>query len=123
MPKIHSIETIGNNMVRPAPPVDINGVIFEANDDKTLTDNAVLCQNILRYGREQGYNSNGFRFSDLVNWLMKNSPEFIDLYSGNKAKTPPSMRLSNNRQRIQRLIDALITLRLVKVRSLSGAEK
>jgi hypothetical protein len=77
MPKIHSIETNSDNIVRPAPPVDINVVIFEANDDKTLTNNALLCHDILRYGREQKYSSGGFRFSDLVNWLMRNNLEFM----------------------------------------------
>jgi hypothetical protein len=123
MPKIHSIETNSDNIVRPAPPVDINGIIFEAKDDKTLTNNALLCQDILRYGREQKYSSSGFRFSDLVNWLMRNNLEFINYYSGYRVKTPYSLRLANNRQRIQKLVDRLITLGLVKIKSLTTAEK
>jgi hypothetical protein len=123
MPKIHSIETNSDNIVGPAPPVDINGVIFEAKDDKTLTNNALLCQDILRYGRDQKYSSGGFRFSDLVNWLMRNNLEFINYYSGYKVKTPYSLRLANNRQRIQKLVDQLITLGLVKIKSLTTAEK
>ena len=123
MPKIHSIETNSDNIVGPAPPVDINGVIFEAKDDKTLTNNALLCHDILRYGRDQKYSSGGFRFSDLVNWLMRNNLEFINYYSGYKVKTPYSLRLANNRQRIQKLVDQLITLGLVKIKSLTTAEK
>jgi hypothetical protein len=123
MPKIHSINTNNDSIVRPTPPIDINGAIFEAKDDKTLTNNALLYQDILRYGRDRKYDSNGFRFSDLVNWLMRNNLEFINLYSGSKGKTPYSTRLSNNRQRIQKLIDELITLGLLKVKSLTTAEK
>jgi hypothetical protein len=123
MPKIHSIETNSDNMITPASPVDINGVVFEANDDKTLTNNALLCHDILRYGREQRYNSNGFRFTDLVNWLMRNNLEFIKYYSGYKTKTPYNLRLANNRQRIQKLVDRLITLGLIKIKSLTTAEK
>jgi hypothetical protein len=123
MPKIHSIERNGDNMVRPASPVDINGVIFEANDDKTLTNNALLCHDILRYGREHKYNSNGFRFTDLVNWLMRTNPELIEYYGGYKRNTPYNIRLANNRQRIQKLVDRLIALGLVKIKSLTTAEK
>lgn len=123
MPKIHSIKANGDNMVTPAPPVDINGVIFEADDDKTLTKNALLCQDILRYGREQRYSTSGFRFSDLGNWLMRHNPEFINYYSGSKGKIRYYTRLSNNRQRIQKIIDDLISLGLLKVKSLTTAEK
>jgi len=54
---------------------------------------------------------------------MRNNLEFIKYYSGYKTKTPYNLRLANNRQRIQKLVDRLITLGLIKIKSLTTAEK
>jgi hypothetical protein len=79
---------------------------------------------ILRYGREQNYEGDvGFRYTDLANWLMKYNQEFQNYYSDSMKSTPPNIKVANNRQRIERLIEDLIRLGLLKVKSIVQAEK
>jgi hypothetical protein len=82
-----------------------------------------MYHDLLRYGRDREGNNEGFRFSDLGNWLIANNREFSNYYTDSKNRTPPNVRLANNRQRIEKLIDGLVTLGLLKVSSFVEAEK
>lgn len=75
-----------------------------------LKNNALLYQDILAYGKKK---NEGFKFTELANWLLQKNREFIDEFSGSKAKTPLSTRLAIKRNRIQRHIDNLVQLGLV----------
>ena len=122
MPIIHSIDSGEDNIVK-STKLDINNEIFGTKDGKTLTNNALMYQDMLRYVRDRESINEGFRFSDLGNWLIKNNREFSNIYIDSKKRTPPNVRLANNRQRIQKLIDGLVTLGLLKVNSFVVAEK
>jgi hypothetical protein len=121
MAEMHSID---NNIAWPKKPIDIS-VIFEKKGKNNMpTKNALLYQDILRYGREKKYEEDAsFRYTDLANWLMKYNQEFQDYYSDSYKKTPPNVKIANNRQRIEGLIEGLIRLGLLKVKSVIQAEK
>lgn len=122
MAEMHSISTNEDKINKPTK-IDINTEIFGTKDGNTFTNNALLYQDILRYGREREYNNEGCRFSDLGNWLIANSLEFSKYYSDSKKRTPLSVRLANNRHRIQKLVDNVVTLGLLKIKSFVEAEK
>lgn len=122
MSKIHSIDSNDEKIVK-SVRIDINSEIFGTKDGNTLTNNALMYHDMLRYGRERESNNEGFRFTDLGNWLIKNNREFYNYYTDSKKRTPPNIRLANNRQRIQKLIDGLVTLGLLKISSFVEAEK
>lgn len=122
MAEMHSIDS-NDDKIAKLVKIDNNSEIFGTKDGNTLTNSALLYQDILRYGREREYNNEGFRFSDLGNWLIANNLEFSKYYSDSKKRTPLNVRLANNRHRIQKLVDNLVTLDLLKVKSFVQAEK
>ena len=122
MAEMHSIDS-NEDKIAKLVKIDNNSEIFGTKDGNTLTNSALLYQDILRYGREQEYNNEGFRFSDLGNSLIANNLEFSKYYSDSKKRTPLNVRLANNRHRIQKLVDNLVTLDLLKVKSFVQAEK
>ncbi len=77
------------------PRLEIN-IIFERDSNGiTPTLDALLYQDILKYGTEQQY-ENGFRFTQLANWLMKRNDEFYNYYTGSKSRTPPNARVAKS---------------------------
>lgn len=104
------------------PRLEINLLFEREPDGITPTLNALLCQDILKYGTEHLY-QNGFRFTELANWLMKRNNEFYTYYTGSKSHTPKNARVANKRQRIQRHIDILIQLGMIYEKSVVKAEK
>ena len=101
---MHSIDSNGDKIVNPFK-LNVNSEIFGTKDDKTLTNSALMYHDMLKYGRDRAGNNEGFRFSDLGNWLIANNREFSNYYTDSKKRTPPNVRLANNRQRIQKIID------------------
>lgn len=122
MSKIPSIQ---KDIVWPQRPIDINVILNTSSKNKMQAKNALLYQDILKYAREQEYKNdgNGFRFTDLANWLMRNNLEFLEYYSDSDKHTPPNVKIANNRQRIEGLLDGLIRLGLLKVKTIIQAEK
>ena len=88
--------------------------MFERDSEDHSTKNALLYQDILRYGSEHPF-SDGFRFTELANWLMDNNLEFYNYYTDSLGKVSKSNRVAQRRQRIQACIDNLVTLRLLYV--------
>ena len=82
-------------------------MILEMKDEKLFSDIALLYQGILEYGIECA-DGNGIRFTDMANWLIQTLPEFINYYSGSKAKTPLNARLANRRDRIKRALCSFV---------------
>jgi hypothetical protein len=115
MTKMHSIEEY-----HPLPPIDMR-VIFTTGSNKILLRNdAFLYRDILAYGKEK---NDGFKSTEVGNWLLQNNIEFRNEFSGNKAKTPPSTRLAIKRNRIQRHIHNLIRLGLIYEKTTVKNEK
>lgn len=104
------------------PRLEINALFERESDGITPTPNALLHQDILKYGAEHPY-ENGFRFTALANWLIKRNDEFSNYYTGSKSHTPPNARVANKRQRIQRHIDNLIQLGLIYEKAIVKAER
>jgi hypothetical protein len=103
--KMHSIERY-----HPMGVIDMSRVFATNSNKKMLRNDALLYQDILAYGKKK---TDGFKFTELANWLLQNNREFMHEFSGSKAKTPPSTRLAIKRNRIQRHIDNLVQLGLV----------
>jgi hypothetical protein len=122
MAKIHSIQ---GDIVWPQRPIDISIILNTSSKNKMQAKNALLYQDILRYAREQQCmnDGNGFRFTDLANWLMKNNLEFLQYYSDSAKHIPHNVKVANNRQRIEGLLDGLIRLGLLKIKMIIQAEK
>jgi hypothetical protein len=62
-------------------------------------------------------------YTDLANWLMRNNLEFLEYYSDSNKHTPPYVKVANNRQRIEGLLDGLIRLGFLKLKKIIQAEK
>jgi hypothetical protein len=107
--------------VRPSfmPPINM---IIEMKDEMIFSDNALLYQGILEYGIKYD-NGDGFLFTDMGNWLIETLPEFVNYYSGSKAKTRKSSRLENRRERIQNHLSHLFTMELVRIKRMVPARK
>jgi hypothetical protein len=105
MTKMHSIEEY-----HPLRITDLSRVFSTSSSKKMLRNNALLYQDILAYGKNK---TEGFKFTELANWLLQNNREFMHEFSGSNAKTPRSTRLAIKRNRIQRHIDNLMQLGLV----------
>jgi hypothetical protein len=65
----------------------------------------------------------GFKFTDLANWLLDKNLEFRTYYQDSNAKIPKSARIANKRQRIQRHLDDLLKIGLLRIKSEVTAEK
>jgi hypothetical protein len=76
---------------------------------------------ILKFAK-QNYND-GFRFTDLGNWLLKNNREFLAFYQDSDAKIPKSARIANRRQRIQKNLDDMSNIGLLRIKSKVRAER
>jgi len=96
--------------------------IFESDDKRDYTNNALLYQNILKYGLENKF-SDGFRFTELANWLMKRNNEFRNYYTDSQAHVPISHRVAQRRQRIQGCLEDLVNIRLVYIKTTVEALK
>ena len=105
MTKMHSIEEY-----HPLRITDLSRVFSTSSSKKMLRNNALLYQDILAYGKNK---TEGFKFTELANWLLQNNREYMHEFSGSNAKTPRSTRLAIKRNRIQRHIDNLMQLGLV----------
>ena len=106
--------------IRPplVPPINM---IFEMKDDNEIfTDNALLYQEILKYGIEH---NDGFLFTEVGKRLIEKIPEFRNYYTGYKARIPKSARLANRRNRIRDHIHRLILMELLYVKAMIKAEK
>jgi hypothetical protein len=79
------------------------------------TNNALLYQDILKFGSVDG-GRNGFRFTELANWLMENNLEFYNYYTDSLGKVSKSNRVAQRRQRIQGCLDNLVNLRLLYIK-------
>lgn len=97
-------------------------MILEMKDEKLFSDIALLYQGILEYGIECA-DGNGIRFTDMANWLIQTLPEFINYYSGSKAKTPLNARLANRRDRIWQHFVHLFDMELVRIKRMVHAKK
>lgn len=80
-----------------------------------------LCLDILKFAKQR-YEI-GFRFTELGNWLLDNNQEFLNFYQDSDAKIPRSSRIANRRQRIQKNLDDLLKVGLLRIRSKVMAEK
>ena len=100
-------------------------IILETKEDdyRIFTDNASLYQGILRYARDYSNDEIGFLFTDMAHWLIKTLPEFVNFYTGNKAKTTKSARLENRRDRIEEYIKQLINMEFIKIKKYISAKK
>lgn len=97
-------------------------MLFEKENEKSFTKNAVLYRNILEYRFEtDGYKP--FRFTDLGKYLMKKNYEFQDYYTDHLRKVTMTNRIANHRQRIQRCIDNLLATDLLKIVGKVKSEK
>ena len=106
---------------RSFPPLNM---IFEMKNEKLFSDNALLYQGILKYGIDHAKDDgNGFRFTDMANWLIQKLPEFVNYYSGSKAKTPLSARLASRRDRIKQHFVYLFNMDLIHVKKMVHAQK
>ena len=65
----------------------------------------------------------GFKFIQLGNWLLDNNLEFREKYKDFASRTPPSVQITYIRQRIQRHLDILIKIGLLRIKSRVRAEK
>lgn len=92
-------------------PFQIN-TLFEKEDEKNFTKNAVLYRNILEYLFE-GQGHKPFRFTELAKFLMRKNHEFRDYYTDHLRNVTMSSRIANHRQRIQKCLDNLIASRLI----------
>jgi hypothetical protein len=119
MSKTHTIKH--NNIVYPDPRIDIS-IIFKPKSDNAKHDNTLLYQDILRYAVEHQYDS-GYRFIELVNWLLDHNREFLEYYTDSNAHTPKNARRANRSHRVQACVDILIKLGLIKITSTVRAEK
>ena len=115
MPRAHSIdESVTSRSINMS-------VIFATDSNKKFIKNdAMLNQDILRYGIKH---HDGFKSTEIGNWLLENNIEFRDEYSGSKAHVPNSTRLALKRHRIQRHIDNLVSLDLIYKKMLVKSEK
>jgi hypothetical protein len=106
--KIHSI----NENVT-FPPLKLQSILNSKD--------SVLCMDILKFAKQK-YND-GFRFTNLGNWLLKNNQEFLSFYQDSDAKIPKSARIANRRQRIQKNLDDLSKIGLLRIKSKVRAER
>jgi hypothetical protein len=107
------------NRPRFMPPVNM---ILEMKNEKLFSDSALLYQGMLKYGIECA-DGNGIRFTDMANWLIRTLPEFINYYSGSKAKTPLNIRLENRRDRIKQHFVHLFSMELFRIKRMVHAKK
>jgi hypothetical protein len=101
------------------PPINM---IFEMKNEKIFSDDALLYQGILKYLIKYD-NAEGNLFTDIGNWLIETLPEFVNYYSGSKAKTPKNVRLDNRRGRIQERINKLFMMELVRIKGMVPGRK
>jgi hypothetical protein len=108
-------------LLKPRPPTfpPIN-VVLEAYSNDILTDSALLYQGILKFGLEH---QEGFTFTDLGNWLIKELPQYRNYYTNSKSHIPRSARLANRRQTIQDHLDNLTKMELIYKKSITKAQK
>jgi hypothetical protein len=108
--KTHSIR---DDIVKPLPYIDINKAIFEKVEGlREYTKDSLMYQDILTYGIKHPY-ENGFRFTEIAKWLMRNNIEMKNYYADNKSRTPMYARIGNRRQRIESCLHNLVRLGLL----------
>ncbi len=118
--KTHSIR---DDIVIPEPYIDINKAIFEkAEGSREYTKDSLMYQDILKYGVKHPY-ENGFRVTEVANWLMRNNLEMKNYYVDNKSRTPICARVGYRRQRIQSCLQNLTRLGLLIEKEKVKAEK
>jgi hypothetical protein len=101
------------------PPINI---IFEMKNKEMFSDDALLYQGILKYCIEYD-NGKEVRFTEMGNFLIKTLPEFVNAYSGSKAKTPKNVKLANRRNRIEERINILLMMELVRIKEMVPGRK
>lgn len=118
--KTHSIR---DDIVKPLPYIDINKAIFEKVEGlREYTKDSLMHQDILKYGIKHPY-ENGFRFTEIAKWLMRNNIEMKNYYADNKSRTPMYARIGNRRQRIESCLHNLVRLRLLIEKDKVKAER
>jgi len=117
--KTHSMR---DGIVIPEPYIDINKAIFEKEGLRGYTKDSLMYQDILKYGIKHPY-ENGFRFTEIANWLMRNNIEMKNYYVDNKSRTPMYVRIGNRRQRIESCLHNLIRLGLLIEKDKIKAER
>jgi hypothetical protein len=118
--KTHSIR---DHIAIPEPYIDINKAIFEKVErSREYTKDSLMYQDILKYGIKHPY-ENGFRFTEIAKWLMRNNIEMKNYYVDNKSRTPMYVRIGNRRQRIESCLHNLIRLGLLIEKDKIKAER
>jgi hypothetical protein len=116
--KTHSFR---DDIVIPEPYIDINKAIFEkVEGSREYTKDSLMYQDILKYGIKHPY-ENGFRFTEIAKWLMRNNIEMKNYYADNK--TPMYARIGNRRQRIASCLHNLVRLGLLIEKDKVKAER
>jgi hypothetical protein len=87
-------------------------MLFEKENEKNFTKNAILHRNILEYLFEE-HGHKPFRFTELAKFLMRKNYEFRDYYKDHLRNVTMTHRIANHRQRIQKCIDNLVNSRLL----------
>lgn len=101
------------------PPINM---IFEMKNKDMFSDDALLYQGILKYCIDYD-DGKGVLFTDMGNFLIKTLPEFVNYYSGSKAKTPKYAKLDNIRNRIEGRIKILLMMELVRIKEMVSGRK
>lgn len=118
--KTHSIR---DDIVKPLPYININKAIFEKVEGlREYTKDSLMHQDILKYGIKHPY-ENGFRFTEIAKWLMRNNIEMKNYYADNKSRTPMYARIGNRRQRIESCLHNLVRLGLLIEKDKVKAER
>jgi hypothetical protein len=92
--------------------------IFERNENKTYTKDALLYQDILSYSlnieKDELGDSKPFRHWDLASWLMNHNEEFVNRYKKSfDGHTNISNRIENTQKRTKGVLLDLIALGLI----------
>jgi hypothetical protein len=93
--------------------------VFEKDDNKIYTKDALLLQDVLRYFLVNNQNlleSRPFELRNLQLWIVENNREIIEEYQGSKGHTSASNKVHAKEWQINRIFNATIILGLIKRR-------
>ena len=91
-------------------------VFFSTEENDTLTNQAKLYRDVLRYGTSLQIDE-FFKSRELTKWLLKHNDEFINAYSGfPESHTNINNRIENRLERVTKCLDALKEMNLIRIR-------
>ena len=91
--------------------------IFEKNNQRNHTNDALLCQDILLYFgviNKTVLDNNSFVLRELQKWMVQNNKEIREYYQGSDSHTSVSNRIHAKEPRINNRFEDLLQLRLIK---------